>query len=121
MDVIALNDGRRPYEKIRRRATKERISHGPPSLWRYKDFLPVSDKPAVDLQAGYTPLIKADRLAAELGLKKLWVKKTSEIANPGNQHNQNIFRGGIHRMATDHLLFKVLLRISCRKPGRFSR
>lgn len=83
------------YEKIRRRATKERISHGPPSLWRYKDFLPVSDKPAVDLQAGYTPLIKADRLAAELGLKKLWVK--NDTANPTHSFKDRVVAVALQR------------------------
>jgi len=83
------------YEKIRRRATKERISHGPPSLWRYKDFLPVNEKPAVDLQAGYTPLIKADRLAAELGLKKLWVK--NDTANPTHSFKDRVVAVALQR------------------------
>ncbi len=76
------------YEKIRRRATKERIAAGPASLWRYADFLPVNGKPAVDLQAGYTPLVSAPRLAAELGLKKLWVK--NDTANPTHSFKDRV-------------------------------
>ncbi len=76
------------YEKIRRRATKERIAAGPPSLWRYADFLPVNGRPAVDLQAGYTPLFRAGRLAAELGLKKLWVK--NDTANPTHSFKDRV-------------------------------
>jgi threonine synthase len=76
------------YDKIRRRATKERIKNGPPSLWRYGDFLPVDKRPEVDLQAGFTPLIKADRLAAELGLKKVWVK--NDTANPTHSFKDRV-------------------------------
>ncbi len=83
------------YEKIRRRATKERIAAGPPSLWRYADFLPVNERPAVDLQAGYTPLIKADRLAAELGLKKLWVK--NDTANPTHSFKDRVVSVALQR------------------------
>ena len=34
----------------------------------------------MDLGAGFTPLIRADRLAAELGLGELWVK--NDTVNP---------------------------------------
>ena len=34
----------------------------------------------VDLGAGFTPLVRADRLAAELGLGELWIK--DDTANP---------------------------------------
>ena len=55
-------------------ALKRRIQAGPHSLWRYGDFLPVQTAPQGVLQAGWTPLLKADRLAAELGLKDVWIK-----------------------------------------------
>ena len=44
-------------------ALKRRIQAGPHSLWRYGDFLPVTTPPAGTLHAGWTPLIRADRLA----------------------------------------------------------
>ncbi len=50
-------------------ALKRRIQAGPHSLWRYGDFLPVQTAPQGVLQAGWTPLLRADRLAAELGLE----------------------------------------------------
>ena len=53
---------------------------GPRSIWRYADLLPVSDPAPVDLGAGFTPLVRADRLAAELGLGELWIK--DDTANP---------------------------------------
>ncbi len=60
--------------------TRERIAAGPRSIWRYADLLPVSDAAPVDLGAGFTPLVRADRLAAELGLGELWIK--NDTVNP---------------------------------------
>src|SRR5579862_9923296 len=68
------------YEAITASVTRERIERGPRTIWRYKDLLPVSDDAPVDLGAGFTPLVRADRLAAELGLGELWIK--DDTANP---------------------------------------
>src|SRR2546421_6744120 len=51
---------------------RRRIEAGPHSLWRYADFLPVAQQPGT-LPAGLTPLLRADRLAQELGLNQVWV------------------------------------------------
>src|ERR1700722_11222715 len=59
------------YERVAATMTRERIASGPRSIWRYADLLPVSDPSPVDLGAGFTPLVRADRLAAELGLGEL--------------------------------------------------
>jgi threonine synthase len=50
-------------------------------MWRYAEVLPVRD-PAyrLSLGEGYTPLLKAPRLAAQLGLEQLWLK--DEGQNP---------------------------------------
>ena len=68
------------YDRIRATVTRERIERGPRTIWRYADLLPVDDPNPVDLGAGYTPLVRADRLAAELGLGELWIK--DDTANP---------------------------------------
>ncbi len=68
------------YERIAATVTRERIAAGPRSIWRYGDLLPVADAAPVDLGAGFTPLVRADRLAAELGLGELWIK--DDTANP---------------------------------------
>jgi len=60
----------------------EKIAAGPPTLWRYADLLPVEPTAASDLGAGLTPMIRADRLASELGLGELWIKNDS--LNPTN-------------------------------------
>ncbi len=68
------------YERIAAVVSRERIAAGPRSIWRYRDLLPVEDATPVDLGAGFTPLVRADRLAAELGLGELWIK--DDTANP---------------------------------------
>jgi threonine synthase len=62
--------------------SRERIGAGPPTLWRYADMLPVEPTTATDLGAGLTPLVRADRLAAAIGLGELWIKNDS--LNPTN-------------------------------------
>lgn len=45
------------------------------TIWRYKSLMPVEPESEVPpLTVGWTPLYKADRLAAGLGLKHVWVK-----------------------------------------------
>ncbi len=68
------------YDEIARSISKESIADGPRSIWRYHDLLPVDDSNPVDLGAGFTPLVRADRLASELGLGELWIK--DDTANP---------------------------------------
>jgi threonine synthase len=68
------------YERVAATVTRDRIASGPRTIWRYADLLPVSDPNPVDLGAGFTPLVRADRLAAELGLGELWIK--DDTANP---------------------------------------
>ena len=46
---------------------KRRIQAGPHTLWRYADFLPLEGPARSALPTGWTPLVKADRLAARLG------------------------------------------------------
>ena len=69
-------------------ALKRRIQAGPHSLWRYGDFLPVQTAPQGVLQAGWTPLLKADRLAAELGLEDVWIK--NDAANPTHSFKDRV-------------------------------
>ena len=68
------------YERVAATISRQRIEAGPRTIWRYADLLPVADPNPVDLGAGFTPLVRADRLAAELGLGELWIK--DDTANP---------------------------------------
>ena len=68
------------YEKMTGAVTRESIARGPHSIWRYKDLLPVEGDNLVDINAGFTPLIKADRLGKALGLENLYIK--NDCVNP---------------------------------------
>jgi threonine synthase len=46
----------------------------PFTMWRYRELLPIDGEPTVGRQVGGTPLVRADNLARELGVKSLWVK-----------------------------------------------
>ena len=59
------------YDAMREAVSHDSIERGPLSVWRYADLLPCDAESAVDIQAGYTPLLKADRLGKELGLSNL--------------------------------------------------
>ena len=62
------------YDLIQRRLTRAALASRPQTMWRYRELLPVVDEPTVGLQVGFTPLIKADRLARRLGIRELWIK-----------------------------------------------
>jgi threonine synthase len=68
------------YDAIRKTASRERISAGPASLWRYRDFLPVDAESAIDIGAGFTPLVRARNLGKALGLNNLYIK--NDTVNP---------------------------------------
>ncbi|MFO0750021.1 MAG: threonine synthase [Myxococcota bacterium] len=63
------------------RVTRASIAAGPPSLWRYRDLLPIDGAPQAGLRSGWTPLVRADRLAKALGVDELWLKDDS-ASNP---------------------------------------
>jgi threonine synthase len=65
------------YDAIRRVLTHERIASRPRNLWRYRELLPVDGEPRIGNWSGFTPLVRADRLAAVLGVKELYIKDDS--------------------------------------------
>jgi threonine synthase len=62
------------YDEIKASVSREKISQGPNSLWRYWDLLPVENPATVGLHAGLTPLVRAGNLARALGLNELYLK-----------------------------------------------
>ncbi|MEI8000542.1 MAG: threonine synthase [Actinomycetes bacterium] len=76
------------YEAIRGTLTRDSIAAGPASIWRYGPLLPVSAPKAGALDAGWTPLVRCDRLAAELGLGELWIK--DDTRNPTNSFKDRV-------------------------------
>lgn len=65
------------YAAMKGKVTRASIEAGPRSLWRYRDLLPIEGEPRTGLHSGMTPLRRADRLAAELGCRELWIKDDS--------------------------------------------
>jgi threonine synthase len=62
------------YDRIKRSLTHKAIESRPQNMWRYRELLPVAGEPTVGFKVGFTPLIKADRLAERLGIRELWIK-----------------------------------------------
>jgi threonine synthase len=68
------------YELARQRIGERPIGERELNIWRFEELLPIVDAGAqarVGRYSGRTPLIHADRLGAELGLRKLYLKDDS--------------------------------------------
>src|ERR1700684_1069776 len=83
---------------------RRRIQGGPQNIWRYADFLPLAGGPPgpsgrlasrVGLPAGCTPLIRADRLGARLGLREVWVK--NDAATPTHSFKDRVVSVAVTR------------------------
>ncbi|APU13724.1 MULTISPECIES: threonine synthase [Actinoalloteichus] len=97
------------------RIRREDIEAGPRSIWRYRGLLPV---PAdvddhANTQPGLTRLVRADRLAAELGLKNLWVK--DDTGNPTHSFKDRVV--AVALAAARELGFQVL---ACPSTGNLA-
>ncbi len=56
------------------------IAARPAGIWRYRELLPVDAAPRRGLPVGSTPLVDAERMGAEIGLDRLWLK--DDTRNP---------------------------------------
>src|SRR5271167_4399981 len=101
---------------------RRRIQGGPQNIWRYADFLPLVGGPPgpsgrlasrAGLPAGCTPLIRADRLAAQLGLREVWVK--NDAANPTHSFKDRVVSVAVARAR--ELGFEV---IACASTGNLA-
>src|SRR5436309_3308689 len=65
---------------VRAAVTPADFAARPPSLWRYRELLPLpAGAEPVTLGEGMSPILDCPRLAADLGLAKLWVKDESQL------------------------------------------
>ena len=64
------------YDAVRSVMSRALIESRPRSLWRYRELLPV-EEPKTGFNSGYTPLVRATRLARELGIDELYIKDDS--------------------------------------------
>ena len=65
------------YDAVAKTISRAAIEARPRNLWRYRELLPIDGEPRTGLHSGFTPLVRADRLAARLGVKELYVKDDS--------------------------------------------
>jgi len=80
---------------LARDVTRETISAGPSTLWRYRALLPIATEHPVDLGAGWTPLLHAKRLGALLGLERLYIK--NDCVNPTYSFKDRVVAVAINR------------------------
>lgn len=67
-------------DAIRSTVDRARVEAREPTMWRYRELLPVEEKEnIVSLGEGMSPLIRAPRLARELGLEELLIKDESQL------------------------------------------
>ena len=95
--------------------TRADIEAGPRSMWRYASLLPVPPDVAAtpNTDPGWTPLVRADRLAAELGMRTLWIK--DERSNPTHSFKDRVV--AVALAAAVEMGFKVL---ACPSTGNLA-
>jgi threonine synthase len=69
-------------EAIRAQVSRSVIEAREPGIWRYLELLPVDEVPVRSLAVGSTPLLRADRLGAELGLAPDCLRIKDDTRNP---------------------------------------
>ena len=62
------------YDLIAKHINRDIIQSRPQTMWRYRELLPIDGDPTVGFQVGFTPLVRADRLARQLGVEELYIK-----------------------------------------------
>ncbi|GAA2834049.1 threonine synthase [Crossiella cryophila] len=94
---------------------REDIEAGPQSIWRYRNLLPVPS--TVDAHPntdpGCTRLVRADRLAKALGVRRIWVK--DDTGNPTHSFKDRVV--AVALAAARELGFKVL---ACPSTGNLA-
>jgi threonine synthase len=101
------------YDAIKKSTSRKKIAAGPRSMWRYADFLPVDYNPIVDINAGFTPLIRSRNLAKVLGLNELYIKNDS--VNPSYS-----FKDRVVAVATAKALEFGFETIACASTGNLA-
>jgi threonine synthase len=92
---------------------RRKIQAGPPSIWRYLDFLPFDGRPRTGIDAGFTPLIRSERLAERLGVGEVWVK--NDAANPTHSFKDRVVNVAVAKAR--ELGFEV---VACASTGNLA-
>jgi threonine synthase len=102
------------YELAKERIDERPIGERELNIWRFEELLPIVDAKAqarVGRYSGRTPLIHADRLGAELGLRKLYLKDDS------TQRPSLSYKDRVVSMAVARLLELGKTEIGCVSTG----
>ncbi|GAA0531837.1 threonine synthase [Saccharopolyspora subtropica] len=97
------------------RIRREDIESGPRSIWRYKQLLPVPSnvEEHPNTEPGCTRLIRADKLAKALGVKRIWIK--DDTGNPTHSFKDRVV--AVALAAAREFGFKVL---ACPSTGNLA-
>lgn len=97
------------------RVRREDIESGPRSIWRYKKLLPVPSnvEEHANTEPGCTKLVRADRLAKALGVKRIWIK--DDTGNPTHSFKDRVV--AVALAAAREFGFKVL---ACPSTGNLA-
>ena len=102
------------YELAARHFAEVPSSERPQNIWHFEELLPIVDARAqarVGQFSGYTPLIRADRLGAELGLSNLYLKDDSS-SRPSFSYKDRVVS-----MSVARLLERGKTEIGCVSTG----
>lgn len=83
--IQTLHEGRPLWvkydlEQVAAHMAKETVAQREPTMWRYRELLPVgTDEIEVTLGEGMSPILKCSQLGKQLGLNKLFVKDESQL------------------------------------------
>jgi threonine synthase len=102
------------YDALRQALSRESIESGPRSLWRYRDLLPVEGEPRAGLRSGYTPLVRAERLARHLGLRELYLK------DDGASHPSFSYKDRVVSVALTRAVELGFSTIGCASTGNLA-
>jgi threonine synthase len=102
------------YPAIAARLTRAVVERRAPTMWRYAELLPLAGPPTVGLATGMTPLVRAERLAARLGMGELWIK------NEGVCHPTLSFKDRVVAVAISRARELGLAVVGCASTGNLA-
>jgi threonine synthase len=102
------------YQAIGGALNRKVIESRPKSMWRYRELLPLEGEPTVGTQVGFTPLVKADRLAKALGVRACYVKNDT-VNHPTLSFKDRVVAVALSRAR--ELGFKV---VACASTGNLA-
>ncbi|HET6921861.1 MAG TPA: threonine synthase [Anaeromyxobacteraceae bacterium] len=102
------------YDPARRLPSRAEIAGRPPSLWRYREWLPITGEPVHSLDSGFTPLLEAPRLARLLGVARALVK------NDAVSHPSLSFKDRVVATALNAAAALGLRTVGCASTGNLA-